>query len=250
MRIVSKFNDYYDGVQAYAPDASDIVYVRARREYEVGWYASEARRKAGEHELDLMLRRCCYGKPPGVEGLTRGVINFCGKRYPFWQAYDPLAKGKMKYQGFFTYDQLVAYFSRDPRSDVYKRLAGKAKRPRRSRYNWRARQCWDEHLNRTSWLRYQEEFKPEHENDDVFRYFNAPIIVHSDKNPQLVIVNERLNQFTLAKQLDPFTLFQELSMYLGNNLANTENPDDLEMTDVQRAATKGFDKWSFRKKVR
>lgn len=256
MRIVSKYSDYYDGIQGYAPDADDLVYVRYAREYAVGWRDHEERRKANQHELVAMLRRCAGWTLPVVESMQRGVIHFCGKRYPFWYKFDPTAKGRQKTQGFYDYDSLLAhlakqeYAAKDP---VYRRLTGKDKKPKARWNNYHLRRHWETNLTRRSWDDYMKRFElknaREHRDDAVFRYFNTPVIVYYESENR-VVINERLNQFSFAKMVDPFTAFQELSMFIGNNLANVEDPDDLVMTDEQRAATKGFDKWSFRKKVR
>jgi hypothetical protein len=47
--------------------------------------------------------------------------------------------------------------------------------------------------------------------------------------------------------MDPFTLFQELSMFVGGVLPRNPNPM-VEITDDKvKVAKHGFDKWSFRK---
>jgi len=255
MRIISKYSDFYDGIQRYAPDADDVIYVRKTREYLTDRKHDEARRNAGQHELVAMLNRCTTWMLPTVERMHRGIVHFCGKRYPFWYTYEPTNIHQL--HGFYNFDMLVAYLAKQEHAEkdpVYLRLTeNDKKQPRRLRNAYyRSRRG---HMTRPSWDKHIKYFEREnartHTNDDVFRYFNAPIIVYYEFGLKTrVVINERLNKLDFARVVDPYTAFQELSMFIGNNLASVEDPDKLVMTDVQRAATKGFDKWSFRKKVR
>ncbi len=65
----------------------------------------------------------------------------------------------------------------------------------------------------------------------------------------LITTNPRLSEFGFARMVDPMTAFQRLSMFIGNNLTTHEDPD-IVMTDELKVHANGFDKWSFRKKVR
>lgn len=56
-----------------------------------------------------------------------------------------------------------------------------------------------------------------------------------------------LKDWGFAKAVDPYTLFQELSMFVGGVLPRNPHPM-VEITDPDiKAAKHGFDKWSFRK---
>jgi hypothetical protein len=79
--------------------------------------------------------------------------------------------------------------------------------------------------------------------DDAFRFFDAPVMAMTD---ELVVVNPRLSELHFASQVDPFTAWQDLSMFLGNNLVkNVSTPKPV--TDDLKAHAHGFDKQSFRK---
>ena len=258
MKIISKFNDYYDGIQGYAPYADDLTYVRTLCEYDLSHAAEQVRRNAGQHELNEMLTRCNMYFPPILEGFERGIINFCGKRYPFWFVVNPDAKAGMKTMGFYDLSAVKEYMSQQEfaeKNPIYRKLIGRDKESLFRHNKYYMHYYRNEHLTPLTWTRFVNHFEHEdglhHKNDDVFRYFDAPIIVVFTSNGATrAVVNERLNKFSFARVVDPFTAFQELSMFIGNNLAHVNDPDDLVMTDVQRAASKGFDKWSFRKKVR
>lgn len=56
-----------------------------------------------------------------------------------------------------------------------------------------------------------------------------------------------LKDFDFPRAVDPYTLFQELSMFVGGVLPRNPNPM-VEITDDRiKVAKHGFDKWSFRK---
>lgn len=74
----------------------------------------------------------------------------------------------------------------------------------------------------------------------------------STKDPSVWHVNAADKDWSLktwgfAKVVDPYTLFQELSMFIGGVLPRNPNPM-VEITDTDvKVAKHGFDKWSFRK---
>ena len=248
MRIISKFKDYYDGVQGYGTHDDELVYVRSQHELAANFSDTNNRKNAGQHELVRMLNKAGNRIPPALDSFGRGVINFCGKRYPFWCVTDYSIKGACKTLGFYDYDSIMTYLTQQPLPEhvfAYNQLMRSDKRYR----------MWNKALSQDTWNAFVSSFTSDnalhHKSDELFLFFNSPIIVYYEfGHEKRVIINANLSQFSFARVVDPFTAFQEISMFVGNNLANNENPDDLAMTDVQRAATKGFDKWSFRTKVR
>jgi hypothetical protein len=56
-----------------------------------------------------------------------------------------------------------------------------------------------------------------------------------------------LGEYDFQRAIDPYTVFQEISMFVGGVLPRNPNPM-VEITDQKVKAEKhGFDKWSFRK---
>jgi hypothetical protein len=55
-----------------------------------------------------------------------------------------------------------------------------------------------------------------------------------------------LRPFEFQRIVDPYTAFQELSMYIGGILGNL-NPKVPDVSNEDLIVAKGFDKWSFRK---
>ena len=56
-----------------------------------------------------------------------------------------------------------------------------------------------------------------------------------------------LKDIDFARAMDPFTLFQEISMFVGGVLPRNPNPMVEIVDQVVKAEKHGFDKWSFRK---
>lgn len=62
----------------------------------------------------------------------------------------------------------------------------------------------------------------------------------------ILIINPVLKDFDFQKYMDPYTIYQELEMFLGNVLTNNTTPKMPVGSDKVIAESKGFNKWSFR----
>jgi len=92
--------------------------------------------------------------------------------------------------------------------------------------------------------------------DDVFIQLGIPVFkveyVAANNNNRNIIDKIRctLNPYLKADQFqkvkDPTEAFQEISMYLGNELARQRDPTSTISDEIMRDK-KGFDKWSFRR---
>ncbi len=83
--------------------------------------------------------------------------------------------------------------------------------------------------------------------------YNAPIIVirqywdgsrryHGIK----YVLNDRLKDYNFQTIYDPFTAYQKIEMFLGNDMVVQKNKE--EVSDSVKIHKHGFDEWSFRKK--
>jgi hypothetical protein len=59
-------------------------------------------------------------------------------------------------------------------------------------------------------------------------------------------VNPLLRKYNFEQVKDPYSAWQEISQFLGSELATQRDPNP-PIPDELRAQAKGFDKWSFRK---
>ena len=81
-------------------------------------------------------------------------------------------------------------------------------------------------------------------NDEVFIFYDAPILLINDKTVQ---VNPNLKDLGYAPHKDGTSLFQEISSYIAGTLNTAKQMKGTERNDELTALSKGFDKNSFRK---
>ncbi len=63
----------------------------------------------------------------------------------------------------------------------------------------------------------------------------------------LIEINANLNKFQFFKCLDPYSAFQNIEMFI-NGVASTPCNPPIEISDVDKRDSRGFDKMSFRKR--
>ena len=104
------------------------------------------------------------------------------------------------------------------------------------------------------WKRYT--FTTPFKLEDFFIRYETPIFLfeqlgwshtHNSQNRWKLTTNICLKDFGFQKMVDPFTAFQEISMFFNSTLTNLKTPVMPVGDDKVLAASKGFDKWSFRK---
>ena len=240
MRIISKFHDYYDGVSAYGYDKADYIYKRKTQE-------------PPEVPLAFLKLVEAYSRMPrytpyynGTQALTGNnlfihnyLIGFCGSIYPFYHVR--VKESEKMCQSIEEVTSFVVDHVRDINrgKQLLKIIKGD------SRY-WRDffeyRKYYDKKVEET-FMGFQ--------GDELFRDINAPIFLiknistkHYGIMPSLII-NPFLKDLYFAKIIDPYTAYQEIDMYLGNNLANQADPIP-ERTDDLIAHAHGFNDISFK----
>lgn len=236
MRIVSKFRDYYDCIQATGQDQS-LVYVR--EEIEEDW----------SHEIKLGA-----GFPPPPSGRGRYyfyrsnlcycheyMVGFCGKIYPCLA----LQKQAGDDPTFcYSTDDVVRfveanYNKREIDSFHSNESKGRIKRP------------WPFGARLALFKKYFEECQQQTDKANPAA-FKHPIFVRDMQSKWVngkyripVTWNACLRPYEFFRVLDPYTAFQELQMYFGS-LAVPQKPIPVP-SDKDMVVAKGFDKWSFRK---
>lgn len=219
MRIISKTREYYDCIMSYAPE-EEPLYVRDYKEI-------------SEENIsrDIVLQLDKYTKISEPRGFTLYFVFFCGRVYLRYLSADPTLEETIGL------DEAIALLD----TDYYK------ERPPRYFY-----ECPRRTLEATK--KYTKANNYDSKDSipvpvELFRYFKAPyfIITKTNWRERLYIrVNGSLTGTSFYKVFDPFTTFQEISMYIGNFLTE---PDIAPLTvgsDEILAQQKGFDKQSFR----
>jgi len=213
MRIISRFKDYYDGCQSYGSDPN-LVYVRKTREITIERerMGEVKQRELKEAIIDVStkIKRIGYYDPH----IDPGAIAFCGKIYPFW-----------RYNGSIYYDY----------ARLRTAVIGSSKDRRL--------------LHSIKYHEPSEFYDLYNQEVDVtpFNYLKSPIfLIEEIEYIRYLVVNPSLRNYDFATQVHPYTAYQEISMYLGNDMANQMDPE-IGISDKLRAESHGFDKWSFRK---
>jgi hypothetical protein len=164
------------------------------------------------------------------------VVAFCGKTYPFYLTIESVPdKTTVIRRVFYSLDKAISgYVGYNPFNS---RRAFLNSLEEKSPYS----------LNKQSWNKFVADHKAPI-SDDLFIYFKSPVVVLSDNSSgeTNLVVNPILRGYQFASVIDPFQAFQELSMYVGNNLVSQMDPD-VNIPDDLKRDSKGFDKWSFRR---
>lgn len=144
------------------------------------------------------------------------VLNICGKLYYFVKIID---KGKVKVYQFEEYRELYQQKERD---FFYGRMTYD---------NW-----FQFYSNNTR------------TNKDILITLNTPLLIlESDilNNRGQLLINPRLSNYNLQKIFNPYELYQEIDMFINNDMVKQEN-SDINMTDELKRDSKGMDEWSFK----
>lgn len=232
MRILSKFKDYYDSALAFGEDAT-LIYKRVEfiiplNKLDIDWL-KELRKKEPN-----VSRHTEYN------GLSRGhrfedisesfIIGFCGKLYPC--IHLKISASKEVYA--YSYDEVISFLKK---YKLHKTLEDFEEDD-----NW----FWNSKKNLIDFFNLKA--------DDFQKFFlesKTPVFKidfngGKRENEPRVILNPQLDEVSFVRVIDPFTAYQELSMYIGGVLGINE-PETIEISDKMMRQKKGFNNISFKK---
>lgn len=238
MRILcSEFHDYYDVVQATGQDQT-LLYVRRPKKEEMSEFPFPS-------ILDWGRRG---GKAAPI--IRQYIVGFCGRIYPVLHLHQTswnYATVEAVCHTLVEVDAFIESHYRDKEIEEYK--------TKLKRRHWRMR-YWDSNLTRTSFEKFFN--KCEEQKDAFAQMFldhQCPVFVAHCQRPRWlgfkrwvegeITWNGSLREHQFVRLFDPYTAFQEISMFMGN-LAVPLKPIP-EISDKTMAEAKGFDKFSFRK---
>lgn len=238
MRIISKFHDYYDTAMGLGQDRN-LVFSRIKKQLPkeaANFSTAGTIRKL--HSMDKKKKKSIHCDPI--------TILFCGKEY----------HGIKVQVG----DYLLRSFIFFPAPDVHYFYDADALRDFLQTFDI------DITVKPRHYQRYQR-VSPRSYYDQCVEWF-SPTVSRSENamisggysillqddtvrpsDPKIEstwISNPILREIEFYKIVDPFTAFQELSMWIGGVLP-TPGRDMVNIEDKYRIAQHGFDKWSFRK---
>jgi hypothetical protein len=211
MRIISKYKDYYDGVQRTDTDGypvykRDIVHdVNGR----IQTYTQ-------------IPQRPPYGKQR-YTGLSQFIIGFCGKVYQGFKVHSSCDAIKPDLF-FYDIDELI---------DFLKPLGYFDKTKGRFGYQYYSEKKIRKNYENFNYSYYEK----------IFLEYRVPIFAF---NGEGFFLNFPLDDVKFGKVKDPYTAYQEIDMFLGNQLAESNDPDMPVGGDKIIAESKGYNKQSFR----
>jgi hypothetical protein len=244
MRIISKFNDYYDGLQRYGA-ADDLLYIRDQADGQKPFNV--------DRDMHNWIMRDTWDKNyVTAHGLQYVVefedhsLLFCGKFYPRIRCVVKVAN-QLKGGNITAIYDVISEAWGPSKKGVEADARAKAKLPPRdekyqmSYFSVVKREEMERLIANYDWLAVHQEY-------------GAPVLAFEERRTynggryylELVVKrNPRLRDSNFASVIDPNTAYQEIAMYLGTLV----KPDKemVELSDKEQIAKKGFDKWSFRK---
>lgn len=255
MRIVSKFQDYYDSALAYGYDES-VVYVRNTMEYEIEEtrFSSKAKQEMPPiiKEIHALFKQLRSKAPEGINDwdwryhrhqsrfvngfstklhnyafTTIGVL-FCGKYFPGVRC-ERSAKGLMtvdKVDWFYKAEDVLAFM-----------LANGYDAEKEERSRWSKDTVADS---------VRTFFNDAKQPDVNWLIEHKVTCVVFDPVNNKISINPKLKDYAFFKAVDHYTAFQELDMWISGTLAYPQNMM-IELDDKYRVMAHGFDmKYGFR----
>ena len=216
MLILSKFHDY-DCISKNGIDKT-IVY----------------KRKESEVYEDLTIKNMTVAKVKSrtnflqyEKRVEKFLVLFCGKSYVGF-----ICKEESEFSYYndtkniitYDFDKAQEYYR------FYKRIKWIGQHP--DNLKEEDKQYWLENNNKIV-------------DSNIFIDHKSPIMIV--RNHQPLILNPCLSNYNFQSCVDPFTAFQEIQMYISGVLGSQKEIAPLVVDEKTKVASKGFDKWSFRK---
>lgn len=279
MKVLTNFKDYYDSGLGYGQDPK-IVYRRFKKEME--WTREEAHKdpllrylwSLGEllYSTDFLDTREVNDARIAVESR---VIGFCGKLYVavslehhhrpgpgyyengVYKSDRQVDKSGWLYESVFvenwlqnlktssSLEALIKLFiDPDDRTvNLTRRMRSDIKRGIHHRIQFSKR---DFEFYLDGYASASERL-----GKQVFEHFKVPVFIVERPykagdywHGLNVVLNPRLEDYAFYRRFDSQQAYQEISMWVGNNLF--EPPEMVTISDVDMRDKKGFDKWSFK----
>lgn len=249
MKIISKFQDYYDSALMYGID-ENLIYVRKEE--------SMVAKVPGAFGEAFQWIPSFY--PTHDIAPSRSAILFCGKVYPLCTlTYQPncLRSDVEHAYDAKTYINFVAARSKKDTS-LWERVA----QPRRwYRRRHASDSDWKEKAEERITKGYQQFANIAPDISHLHHEYKSPVIML--REPQTasyhryrgtkpdnesmfeLVLNPCLKDIRFARMVDPFTAFQEVSMFLGGVIGSIED-NTVQIDDVHMRDAKGFDDRSFK----
>lgn len=215
MIIVSKFRDYYDCIQSSGVDKS-ITYQREERELKPTLYGKFIE-FAGVRRFSIQIEdRDRWGKS---SHLYPFFVMFCGKLYIGFQKYIRYQSSYKEEESFITYN-----------------------------YEWVRQQVKSRASGRFHYRNLEKDFESvlsmRGKDCDMADLAAPTVVIKHDKT----FIDGCLADVKFQKIKDPYTAYQEIMQYISGVLGVNAVKEPWSISDELKADSKGYDKWSFRRR--
>lgn len=245
MRIISDFHDYYDIGLSYGIDPQ-CVYTRKTEKFR---YKHPLARIETVNEESIFIDKVqhvtdqfpnIYLEKSGLEVLATYKVLFCGDIY-YGATYRPDPKNSHVEATSYTYESMIREVNKYHSLKEMERLLTKNKHRRRY------------HGSRGADVQDWDSVYPVQKNSKVMELhieYGTPIVLvrYDDRYIACSITkNPNLSTIEFYRCLDPYTAFQELSMFISGVMGG-QAPPMVKISDKDRFEKHGFDSiTSFRK---
>jgi len=244
MRIVSPFHDYYDVIQGQGQDLT-LVYPRIPEEVPAGYRdprrAFQVVAERGE-ETKTEKKERIPSFPIGPHHYQwrqcklhadTYVVGFCGKIYPVIKLA-VWVPGQDAEAFCFNLEHVDKFIEANFHK---KEIEGYHRSNRRGKRYWRHRSPWNNEVSRRTFRKTFEAFAEKQDAyADFFEKKKCPVFVR-DYRQEIITYHACLRELEFYRVIEPYTAFQELSMYWGG-LAQPSRPIP-EVTDKDMVTAKG-----------
>lgn len=238
MRIISKFHDYYDVLRGMDTD-KNYIWKRDKSIFPISYIKKETDRVELGTELYrfsisnfIQTNGCSYTRNTQVvEQLDMFIVGFCGKIYFGAHHYQLRTPPYIIYGSKVFFEEYIDIICGEHHVENPNK--------NKSRYKWYKHD-------------FENIFSEQNINEvsKIFADYKTPTFViryksNVDKAMQLII-NPCLKDYQFYKVFVPYNAYQEISMWVGNNMIDDKNKA-WPIPDKLKAQSHGFDKHSFRK---
>lgn len=246
MRIVSKFKDYYDSSAGFGVDMSQ-VFVRKQEAHSLMELAQSPDFSLLEKELSRTMANIRHLRS---ESYSPVIVGFCGKLYVGLKAPKITESGEYEYSGSGMSRSVVQRIYWSPGEFPDEALNKKVDHFSLSLFLRRQHNTvetiadWFE-MNKKELVR-ECSAAFAGANQVVFFYDPYANEPYAKQVKNDIVINPCLQDYGFQRVKDPFSAFQEISMFIGGVLSGPER-DTITLCDQDRIVAHGFDDKSFRK---
>jgi hypothetical protein len=247
MRIISKFRDYYDSVQAHGVDKR-VIYNRVTKNL-------DTKSKKHKYLLTTEMFDGLFGNdvfrgwpvfddhPTGLCFTNQVLIFFCGKIYPCFVYENRIREAytiDTEYLFCYTLDNVKSAIS----------LHGTKKEKK----NWfdnkkQKKSDWfvQEHIEIPKLIKKIELINSNKSLTNIHHKLGVPIFMWWEAGRiSKFVVNPNLSQLKFYKVKPVYQAYQDISSFISGVLGG-QSPPMIKISDEDRKSMHGFDKWSFKK---